>query len=109
MQYDSEYLLVLTTCPSKEEASALARTLVEQKLAACVQISAPITSCYSWDGKVCEEQEFSLQIKCLAACYDALQQAVIASHPYEVPELIAVPVSQGLPAYLEWIKENSQS
>lgn len=109
MQYDSEYLLVQTSCPTREVATQIARTLVEQQLAACVQISSPITSCYSWEGKVCEEQEFSLQIKCLAACYPKLQQAVIASHPYEVPELIAVPVSQGLPAYLEWIKENSQS
>ena len=109
MQYQSEYLLVLTTCPDQQVARHLARTLVERKLAACVQVSSPVTSFYRWDDNVCEEQEFSLQIKCLAACYPDLQQAVTEMHPYEVPELIAVPVSQGLPAYLEWIKENSQS
>ncbi|MGI2258911.1 divalent-cation tolerance protein CutA [Shewanella sp. GXUN23E] len=109
MQYDSDYLLVMTTCPSLAVAKQLANMVVDGQLAACVQISGPITSCYVWQDKVCEDQEFSLHIKCLASCYQALEQALTAQHPYEVPQIIAVPIIRGLPAYLEWIKENSQS
>lgn len=108
MQYPSEYLVVFTSCPTQTCATELARALLTQHLAACVQISAPATSLYHWDGEICEEQEVSLQIKCLASCYDALAQQLQELHPYKVPEIIAVPVTAGLPVYLDWIKEHSQ-
>ncbi|MGS0675719.1 divalent-cation tolerance protein CutA [Shewanella sp. 0m-4] len=104
----NEFLLVITSCPSEEQAKTLARELVKNKLAACVQISQGITSVYEWQGDLCEEQEFSLQIKCLAQHYSAIEHTLSKLHPYDVPELIAVPVTQGLPAYFDWIKETTQ-
>ncbi|ABZ75246.1 CutA1 divalent ion tolerance protein [Shewanella halifaxensis HAW-EB4] len=104
----NEFLLVITSCPSEEQAKILARELVKNKLAACVQISQGITSVYEWQGELCEEQEFSLQIKCLAQHYSAIEHTLSKLHPYDVPELIAVPVTQGLPAYFDWIKETTQ-
>ncbi len=103
-----QYLLVSTSCPDEIQATRIAKALVEAKIAACVQISAPIRSIYTWEGKICEEQEISLQIKCLQSRYAELEQLVTKLHPYQVPEIIAVPVTQGLPAYLDWIKDNTQ-
>ena len=108
MQYHLQYLLVLTSCPDESVAEQIALSLVEQQLAACIQVSAPNTAFYRWQGKVVKAKEVALQIKCLADSYKRLQQTVIAMHPYDVPELIAVPISDGLPDYLDWIKENSQ-
>ncbi|GIU23646.1 divalent-cation tolerance protein CutA [Shewanella sp. MBTL60-007] len=104
----NEFLLVITTSPSQEQAKTLAHELVKAKLAACVQISQAVTSVYEWQGQVCEEQEFTLHIKCLALHYDAVEQLLSKLHPYDVPELIALPVTQGLPAYFDWIKETTQ-
>ncbi|MCL1145524.1 divalent-cation tolerance protein CutA [Shewanella marinintestina] len=104
----NQFLLVITTCPSAEHAKNLARELVKNKLAACVQISQAITSVYEWQGELCEEQEFNLQIKCLAQHYSAIEHTLSTLHPYDVPELIAVPITQGLPAYFDWIKETTQ-
>ncbi|MGE6317017.1 divalent-cation tolerance protein CutA [Shewanella baltica] len=103
-----QYLMVSTTCPNEVQANTLARALVESRIAACVHISSPIRSIYTWEGKICEEQEFSLQIKCLQSRYSELEQLVLRLHPYQVPEIIAVPVTHGLPAYLDWIKDNTQ-
>ncbi|MGL4449504.1 MAG: divalent-cation tolerance protein CutA [Plesiomonas sp.] len=102
------YLLVYTSCPDEAQAKRLAHALVAARLAPCVQISAPIQSIYYWEGKLCQEQEVSLQIKCLQSRYAQLQQLVQQLHPYQVPEIIAVPVTHGLPAYLDWIKDNTQ-
>ncbi|MCG9712504.1 divalent-cation tolerance protein CutA [Shewanella insulae] len=102
-------LLVTTSCPDNETASTLARALVEAKLAACIQISAPVTSLYTWEGEVCQETEVSLQIKCLARHYDKLEQTLLSLHPYQVPELIATEIHTGSAAYLAWIKETSLS
>ena len=104
----NEFLLVITTCPSQEQAKTLAHELVKAKLAACVQISQAVTSVYQWQGQICEEQEFGLHIKCLVQHYNALEQLLSKLHPYDVPELIALPVTQGLPAYFDWIKETTQ-
>ncbi|ABV85912.1 divalent-cation tolerance protein CutA [Shewanella pealeana] len=104
----NEFLLVITTYPSQEQAKTLAHELVEAKLAACVQISQAVTSVYEWQGQICEEQEFALHIKCLTHHYNAIEQLLSKLHPYDVPELIALPVTQGLPAYFDWIKETTQ-
>jgi periplasmic divalent cation tolerance protein len=102
-----EFLLVITSCPTHAVASDLARLLVESRLAACAQISAPMTSVYEWEGEICNETEVNLQIKCLALNYSKIEAKIRQSHPYEVPEIIAVPLSHGLPDYLKWIREVS--
>ncbi|MGL5360873.1 MAG: divalent-cation tolerance protein CutA [Shewanella sp.] len=102
------YLLVFTSCPDAPQAERLGRALVEARIAACVQLSAPIQSIYCWEGQLCQEQEVSVQIKCLQSRYGQLEQLVQQLHPYQVPEIIAVPVTHGLPAYLDWIKDNTQ-
>ncbi|MCE9679272.1 divalent-cation tolerance protein CutA [Shewanella sp. AS1] len=101
-------LLVMTSCPDIDSAKAIAKSLVEARLAACIQISSPVTSVYRWQDEVCEEQEYALQIKCHSACFDKIEQAILALHPYEVPELIAVKIKAGSSAYLDWIKETTQ-
>lgn len=95
--------LVFTLCPSAELAREMARQLVELRLAACVNILAPCLSIYQWQGKCCEENEVPLMIKTTAACYPALEATIRRLHPYELPEIVAVDIAQGLPAYLGWV------
>ena len=98
-----EVLLVLTTLPDQASADTLATRLVEEKIAACVNILAPCKSVYRWQGAVETATEVPLLIKTTHARYPALEAAVQALHPYEVPELIALPVMHGLAAYLDWV------
>lgn len=98
-------LLVLCTCPDEENAEKIARALVEGKLAACVSMSAPVTSIYVWQGKTEKEREIQLLIKTSQERYPDLEQAILSLHPYELPEIIAVPVERGLAGYLNWIQE----
>ena len=99
----TEFLLVLTTLPDKAGADALAARLVEQHLAACVNILAPCESVYRWQGAVETASEIPLFIKTTRDRYPALEAAVRAMHPYEIPELVALPITTGLPAYLDWV------
>lgn len=96
-------LLVLTNLPDQATAEALATLLVENQLAACVNILPPCSSVYRWKGAVERMVEIPLLIKTSEARYPALEQAIQANHPYATPEIIAVPVVQGLPAYLAWV------
>lgn len=96
-------LLVLTNVPERAAAERLADMLVEQRLAACVSILAPCRSVYRWKGAVQRDEEYPILMKTTAERYPALEQALRAAHPYELPEIIAVPVARGLPAYLEWV------
>lgn len=98
-----ETLLVFTSMPDTASAQNLAASLIEQRLAACVNILAPCRSVYRWQGKIESAEEVPLLIKTTRERYAALEQAVRAQHPYELPEIIAVPVSRGLPAYLDWV------
>ena len=102
-----EYQIVLTTCPSQEIAEKLAEGLVNEQLAACVSIIPNVTSVYKWKGVVEKAQEIQLILKCRAGQFAAIKDYILAHHPYELPELIAVPLSDGLPAYLDWIKEQT--
>ena len=102
-------LLVLTHLPDHSTAEALARTLVEQRLAACVNILAPCTSIYRWQGKLETAREVPLLIKTTQERYAALEVAVRAAHPYQLPELIALPIEQGLPDYLAWIAAETRA
>lgn len=96
-------LLVLTTLPDRDSAEALAAHLVEARLAACVSIQAPCRSLYRWQGALEAAEEVPLLIKTAADRYDALAAAIGERHPYELPELIALPVTAGSAAYLAWI------
>lgn len=104
----SQALLVLTTLPDRDSARSLAASLVEQRLAACVNLLAGCTSLYRWQGKVEEATEVPLLMKTTVARYAALEAAIRAAHPYELPEVVAVPVTRGLPAYLKWIDEETR-
>ncbi len=98
-----EVLLIFTNMPDTESAQSLAAHLIEQRLAACVNILAPCRSIYRWAGALETTTEVPLLIKATAANYAALETAIRARHPYELPEIIAVPVERGLPAYLDWV------
>lgn len=102
-------LLVLTNLPDRPAAEALASALVEQRLAACVNILAPCRSVYRWQGVVETADEVPLLIKTTEARYAALEAAIRARHPYELPEVIAVPITQGLPGYLAWLATETRS
>ncbi|MCB1758971.1 MAG: divalent-cation tolerance protein CutA [Gammaproteobacteria bacterium] len=99
----SEILLVYCTCPDATTAAGIANELVDQGLAACVNQLPGITSTYLWQGVREQASEHLLLIKSSADRYPALEQAILASHPYELPEIIAVSVSRGLPDYLHWV------
>ncbi|MBL8414685.1 MAG: divalent-cation tolerance protein CutA [Propionivibrio sp.] len=96
-------LLVLTNLPDRATAEALATVLVEDRLAACVNILQPCRSVYRWQGAVETAEEVPLLIKTSEARYAALENAIRVRHPYETPEIIAVPVALGLPDYLAWV------
>ncbi|HKC31471.1 MAG TPA: divalent-cation tolerance protein CutA [Burkholderiales bacterium] len=96
-------LLVLTNLPERAAAERLADLLIEKRLAACVNILAPCRSVYRWKGAVQHEEEHPMLIKTTAERYPALEQALRTGHPYELPEIIAVPIERGLPAYLQWV------
>ena len=103
MSTPEETLLVLTNLPDADSAGRIGRLLVEQRLAAFVNIMAPCTSVYRWNDAVEAATEIPLLIKTTLARYPALQAALTAAHPYELPEIVAVPLHEGLPAYLAWV------
>src|SRR6476659_7191706 len=96
-------LLVLTNLPDRAAAERLADLVIEKKLAACVNILAPCRSVYRWKGAVQHDEEHPMLVKTTAERYPELEKALRAAHPYELPEIIAVPVERGLAAYLEWV------
>jgi len=102
-------LLVLTNLPDRETAERLAGALIEQRVAACVNILAPCRSVYRWKGAVQREEEHPVLIKTTAERYPALEAAIRAAHPYELPEIIAVPIERGLPAYLAWVDAETKA
>jgi periplasmic divalent cation tolerance protein len=107
-EYDTETarLLVYCTCPDHEAAVQLANILVDEALAACINIVPGLTSIYQWKGKRETGSEELLMIKTTQEQYPALQARIEALHRYELPEVIAVPIQTGLPAYLNWVDES---
>ena len=97
--------LVLCTCPDRETAEEIAAKLVDAGLAACVNVLPGITSIYRWQGKIERSQEALLLIKTSRSRLDELQQVLLALHPYDVPEVIALGVEQGHQPYLEWVEQ----
>jgi periplasmic divalent cation tolerance protein len=85
----------------------MARQLVEQGLAACVNILPPVASIYRWQGQVEQASEIPLLIKTTQARYQEIEQAILQAHPYEVPEIVALPLAAGLPAYLAWMQHET--
>ncbi len=102
-----DHLLVINTCPDESIAKILAHHLIERKLAACVNILPKVTSIYAWQGEINTDQEVILLIKTSAQRYAALEQVLESQHPYETPEIIAIPIERGLDTYLQWITQNT--
>jgi periplasmic divalent cation tolerance protein len=102
-------LLVITNLPDRASAERLADALIEARVAACVNILAPCRSVYRWKDAVQHDEEHPLLVKTTAERYPALQAAIRAGHPYELPEIIAVPVERGLPAYLDWVASETST
>jgi periplasmic divalent cation tolerance protein len=100
-----ESLVVFVTCGSEEEGLKIAHALVQERLAACVNLMSPIRSIYRWEGKICDEKEWLLIIKTQTARFDDLEKRVKALHSYSVPEIIALPIVTGSPSYLNWLEE----
>ena len=104
----SEALVILTNCPDDETADRIARTLVVSGLAACVNRLAPASSTYRWQGAVERATETPLLIKTTRERYTEVEQAIRGLHPYEVPEIIALPIASGFAPYLRWIADETQ-
>jgi periplasmic divalent cation tolerance protein len=104
-----DYIVVLITTPSQESARKIARLLLEKKLAACVNILSPINSLYTWQGEIHDDQEALMIVKTRPELFDeAFMDLVKANHPYEVPEMIALPILAGYQPYLDWMSEVTQ-
>lgn len=99
----TNFIQVLTTTARKQEAQQIAQTLVEECLAACVQILGPITSTYRWQGAIETSEEWLCLMKTRQELYPQLEAAIRRIHPYEVPEILAVPVIAGSQSYLTWL------
>jgi periplasmic divalent cation tolerance protein len=103
-----EYIQVVTTTERQADAQQIARALVEERLAACVQVVGPITSTYRWQGQIETSQEWQCWAKSRRGLYDEIEQAIRRLHPYEVPEILALPVLAGSASYLAWVDNETK-
>lgn len=103
----SEYIQVVTTTATRQEAEQMAGMLIEERLAGCVQILGPITSIYRWQGKVETSEEWQCWAKSRGEHYDRIEQAIRRLHSYKAPEILAIPVLAGSPGYLDWLKDQT--
>ena len=99
-------VVVLCTIGSAEDAERIARAVVERGLAACVNVVPGVTSFYRWKGEIARDAEWLMVMKTTAACFEALREALVALHPYDVPEIVELPIERGHPPYLDWIDES---
>lgn len=104
-----DYIQVVTTTARREDADRIAEALVESRLAACVQVLGPITSVYRWKGNVEKAEEWQCWVKTRRELYGAVEQAILGLHPYEVPEILAMPVLAGSAGYVNWLLAETQS
>ncbi|MDE2118395.1 MAG: divalent-cation tolerance protein CutA [Betaproteobacteria bacterium] len=104
-----EIILVFTNLPDRDSAQRMAQALIENRTAACVNILAECGSVYRWQGKTETASEVPLLVKSTRAAYPRLEATIRAHHPYELPEIIAVPVSAGFPGYLQWVARETQA
>ncbi|RCS56608.1 divalent-cation tolerance protein CutA [Parvibium lacunae] len=98
-----QMLIVWSNFPDQQSAELAAQTLIAARAAACVNLLAPVQSWYEWEGKVERATEIPLMLKTTARAYPQVETLLRASHPYKLPEIVAVPVTQGLPEYLDWV------
>jgi periplasmic divalent cation tolerance protein len=103
----SDHIQVVTTTEHQEDAERIARALVEERLAACVQVAGPITSVYRWHGQIETAREWQCCAKTRREFYDEIERAIRRLHPYEVPEILAVPVIAGSADYLAWLEQET--
>jgi periplasmic divalent cation tolerance protein len=108
MPSETATLIVFTNLPDRDSALLLATHLVEQRVAACVNVLEGCTSVYRWNATVQTEREVPVIIKTESSRFSALRDAIRARHPYQLPEIVAVPVTAGLPEYLEWVAQESR-
>ncbi|MCL2368461.1 MAG: divalent-cation tolerance protein CutA [Oscillospiraceae bacterium] len=101
------YALIITTCPDRESAEQVTKYLLENRLAACVQ-RLPVESTYLWQGEIVHDTEITLFIKTRAILFAEISAQIREVHPYELPEIIALPIADALPAYLQWIDDCTQ-
>jgi periplasmic divalent cation tolerance protein len=104
----SEPIIVFVTCGSEEEAAKIANALVDERLAACVNIISPIRSIYRWEGKIWDEKEWLLVIKTQKRRFGELEKKVKSLHSYSVPEVIALPIVEGSASYLKWLLDMTE-
>ena len=102
-------LLVLTNLPDRVAANALATALIERRVAACVNVLSECTSVYRWQGKVETATEIPMLVKTSAAAYPELERVIRELHPYELPDIVAVPIGCGLPEYLDWVAAETRT
>jgi len=105
----SQYIQILCNCPNQSTANNIANELIELKLAACVNILPAVTSVYRWQGKLEQETEVQLQIKTTMELYQSVEEQLLMLHPYDVPEVIALPIINAHQPYLDWIKQNTKA
>jgi periplasmic divalent cation tolerance protein len=103
----SSFVIVLTTFPADQDPASLARALVNERLAACVNVLAPMTSVYRWQGRVEHATEHQLIIKTTATRVEAVKARLADLHPYDVPECLVIPIAGGSEAYLQWLQDNA--
>lgn len=108
MSQQDEIVRVETTIDSKEGAERLATLVVDGRLGACAQVSGPISSFYRWEGRVESDDEWMVVIKTAGDRLTALTERLLDAHPYDVPEIVILPVIGGNPAYLEWVREETR-
>ncbi len=101
----SPLIVVITTTSNKENAEKIAQTLLAQKLAGCVQIIGPISSYYYWENELCQDEEWICLIKSSQNHYPTLENIIQEIHPYEVPEIISLPIEEGSEGYLSWLNQ----
>jgi periplasmic divalent cation tolerance protein len=104
-----QFVVVFVSVGSEEEGLAISRRLVEERLAACVNLVPKVRSIYRWEGKICDEPESYLIIKTRQELFEPLQERIKGLHSYSVPEIIALPIVKGLDSYLEWIRAETGS
>jgi len=101
----SEIVEIVSTFPSKEDAERVAQLLVEESLAACVQLQGPIESVYRWKGKIEKDKEWLLTAKTKRVFYKEVERLIKENHPYEIPQILVLPIVDGFEGYLAWLKE----
>ncbi len=104
-----EYVQVLTTTETKEDAEKIAETLVDKRMAGCVQIIGPITSVYRWKGKVEKAEEWLCQIKTKGELYGEVEETILRMHTYETPEIVSTPIIAGSKEYIQWLGSETKT